>query len=117
MRSIHDGISRPPTPVLSRSSASTMASVSPGARSATKKASSAMTRYGARSHPVHRMMNGICRGRVSVCPAANSEGRNHPSVMTAGIAPMTTLGAPSQAANAGRIVACEANARPTRKRP
>jgi hypothetical protein len=62
-------------------------------------------------------MKGSLRTSVSVCPAAKSDGRNQPSVITAGMAPMTTFGAPSHAAKAGRIVACEANASPTRNRP
>jgi len=52
-----------------------------------------------------------------VWPAAGSEGRSQPTVITAGIAPTTTLGAPRWAANAGRIVVCEANERPTTNSP
>jgi hypothetical protein len=46
-----------------------------------------------------------------------SGGRNQPSVITAGMAPMTTFGAPSDAANAGRTVDGDANDMATRKRP
>jgi hypothetical protein len=56
------------------------------------------------------------RARLWVCPAAKREGRNHPAVITAGIAPMTRFGAPRCAAKAGRTVAWEANENPTRKR-
>ena len=54
---------------------------------------------------------------VSVWPAVKSAGRSHPAAITAGIAPMTTFGAPRWAANAGRIVVCEANDRPTMNSP
>jgi hypothetical protein len=91
--------------------------VRPGAGPATKKASSASTAYGTRSQIVQRRMNGILRASASVWPAANSDGKNQPSVITAGIAPITTLGAPSQAANAGRMVTCPANDSPTWNRP
>ena len=63
------------------------------------------------------MRKGSFRVSVSVWPAANSDGRNQPSVITAGMAPMATFGAPSQAANAGRIVDCEANVSPTMYSP
>ena len=60
---------------------------------------------------VHRIRNGSLRASPSVCGAAKRHGKNQPSVITAGIAPITTLGAPSHAANAGRIVDGETNAR------
>src|SRR6185295_14475345 len=55
----------------------------------------------------------LARQRLGM-PAAKSDGRNHPRVMTAGMAPITTLGAPRCAANAGRMVDCDAKAKPTR---
>ena len=108
---------KPPTPVITSSISSVSHSVRPGQRSAVKKASSAITRNGTRSHGVHLMRNGSLRVSVSVWPAANSEGRNQPSVITAGMAPMRTLGAPSQTAKAGRMVDWEANVSATMNRP
>lgn len=69
-----------------------------------------------RSGRARRRTNGSFSGRAAVCPAVNSAGRNHPSVMTAGIAPIRTWEAPRCWAKAGRIVACDANERPMRKR-
>jgi len=111
--SIHAGMSTPPTPVTIRSIRSITASAAAGARSARKNAASASPMNGTRSHTVYRRMNGSFRASDSVWPAANRDGRNQPSVMTAGMAPMTTLGAPRWAANAGRIVDWDANASPT----
>ena len=108
---------KPPTPVITRSMTSTSPSVRPGQRSALKNASSAITRKGTRSHTVHFMRNGSLCVSVSVWPAANSDGRNQPSVITAGMAPMRTFGAPSQAAKAGRIVDWEAKVSATMNRP
>ena len=116
MMSIQAGISAPPTPVTTRSMRRSTASVAAGARSARKNAASARTRNGARSQIVWRSTNGSFRASVWVWPAVKSEGRNQPSVITAGIAPIATLGAPRWAANAGRIVDWEANERPIRKR-
>ena len=117
IRSIQAGMRKPPTPVITSSISSVSHRVKPAQRSAVKKASSAITRNGTRSHGVHLMRNGSLRVSVSVWPAANSEGRNQPSVITAGMAPMRTLGAPSQAAKAGRMVDWEANVSATMNRP
>jgi hypothetical protein len=62
-------------------------------------------------------MNGSFRGSRSACAAANSGGRNQPTVMTAEIAPICTVEAPSDSANAGRTVADDMNASPTMNRP
>ncbi len=113
--SIHAGISTPPVPVATIRSASSRARARFGWWGATKKATSASSRAGTRSHTLHRSTKGSLRGRASVCPAANSEGKYHPAVMTAGIAPISTLDAPRCWANAGRIVRWEASPRPTRK--
>ena len=108
-------MSTPPTPVTTSSTRSITPSVSAGARSARKNAASASTTNGTRSQTVWRRTNGSFCSSVSVWPAANSEGMNQPSVITAGIAPITTFGAPRYAAKAGRIVDCDANASPTTK--
>ena len=113
MRSIHAGISRPPTPVTASSIASSTASVAPGERSASQYAAAARSRNGTRSQTVHRTRNGSLRVSPSVCGAAKRHGRNQPSVITAGIAPITMLGAPSHAAKAGKIVVGDTNASAT----
>src|SRR5438132_1566901 len=89
------------------------ASVAPGARSAIQYAAAASTRNGTRSQIVQRTRKGSLRASPSVYGAANRHGRNQPIVITAGIAPITTLGAPSHAANAGRMVDGEAKASAT----
>jgi len=113
MRSIQAGISNPPTPVTASSIPRRTASVAPGARSAIQYAAAASTRNGTRSQIVQRTRKGSLRASPSVYGAANRHGRNQPIVITAGIAPITTLGAPSHAANAGRMVDGEAKASAT----
>ena len=88
-------------------------SESSGARSARKNATSARTGNGRRSQTVHRSTNGSLRSRRSVCAATKSGGRNHPIIITAGMAPIITVDAPSDAAKAGNTVADEINDRPT----
>ncbi len=88
-----------------------------GARSATKKATTVSTRKGTRSQTVHRSTKGSLRSSRSVWAAAKSGGRNHPTVMTAGMAPMITVDAPSEAAKAGKTVAEDTKASPTMNRP
>lgn len=112
--SIQAGMRTPPVPVTIRSSSSSAVRATAGAGVATKKAMRASARNGTRSQSVKRMTKGSLRASDSVWPAAKSDGRNHPSVITAGMAPITTLGAPRCAANAGRMVDCEAKANPTR---
>ena len=103
--------------VITSSIARVRTSAAAGARSASRNDTRASAGNGSRSTIVQRITKGSLRGSVSVWAAMKSWGRNQPSVMTAGIAPITTLGAPSHAANAGRIVVCEAKARPTMNRP
>ena len=110
-------MSNPPTAVMTRSIARTSHIDSAGARSARKNAMRASTRNGTRSQPVHRITKGSLRGRRSVCAAVKSGGRNHPTVITAGMAPISTVDAPSDAANAGSTVADDMKVRPIMKRP
>ena len=77
-------MSTPPTPVTIRSTRSNAARATAGAGVATKKAMRASARNGTRSQSVKRMTKGSLRASDSVCPAANSDGRNHPSVMIGG---------------------------------
>ena len=78
---------------------------------------SARTRNGRAPIPSTCMMNGSFCDSRSVCAAAKSGGRNQPTVITAGIAPISTVDAPSDAANAGSTVAADMNASPTMKSP
>ena len=110
-------MSTPPITVISSSISRVSTSASAGARSASRNATSASAGNGNRSTTVQRTTKGSLRGSAAVCAAMKSWGKNQPSVMTAGMAPITTLGAPSHAANAGRMVVCEAKARPTMNRP
>ena len=116
-RSVQAGNNSPPTTVITNSIASISHIESAGARVARKNATSARTRTGTRSQPVHRMMNGSFFGSRSVCAAVNSGGRNQPTVITAGMAPMSTVEAPSDSAKAGNTVAGAMNASPIMKRP
>src|SRR5262249_49532466 len=90
-------------------------SASAGSRSAIVNATSASTRSGTRSHTVYRSTNGRRRVSDSVWPAANRDGKNQPVVIRAGIAPITTFGAPRYTANAGTTVVADANDSPIMK--
>ena len=110
--SIHAGIRMPPVVASAVSDRSTTARASAGALSAIVNATAASSKNGTRSQTVYRSTNGRRRVNDSVWPAANSEGKNHPVVITAGMAPITAFGAPRYTANAGRTVVAEANERP-----